>query len=358
MSDPREEKLQKIIDDGRASVVKALKEIHDEFASRTDLMVKPEAVDFVIDGYGFHPIIQGIAHSMTSHSVGQMLERAGIPSAFAQKLINLGEPDLLKMNLKRLTDKLEGDGIMIRRVNYQNDGKLIKGWLSPSYKRMDASPIFEAFIDRSTKKGFVPYRGLNTDYRYQISMVFPRIFNPTPQEFMIFGMSLTSGDYGNQSLQIELLMLRIVCMNLAIGYDLFRRVHLGSRFHMQEGDVVQISEKTHQLDTQTIVSAIGDVVDSGEEHIKMLEHKVVKSAEEILSETGEKRVYEALRKRFRKEIADQVKTMYELPQEIELLPSGQNLWRMSNAISLVANGVERLDEKVDLEKEAMGILMN
>jgi hypothetical protein len=65
-----------------------------------------------------------------------------------------------------------------------------------------------------------------------------------------------------------------------------------------------------------------------------------------------------LKKRFRKEIAEQVKTTYELPQEVELLPAGQSLWRMSNAISLVASGIQRLDEKVDLEKEAMSVLMS
>jgi hypothetical protein len=41
-----------------------------------------------------------------------------------------------------------------------------------------------------------------------------------------------------------------------------------------------------------------------------------------------------------------------------VLPKGNNLWRLSNAISLVANGVEKADEKVDLEKEAMNLVMN
>jgi len=356
--DPREDKLQKIIEDGRLSVTKALQEIHDEFASRTDLMVKPEAVDFIVDGTGVQPLIQNAAHRLTNHSAGQMFERAGIPRAFAQKLANLGEGDLLRLNIKRLTERMEGDGILIRRVNSQNGEKLIKGWLSPSYRRMDASPIFEAFLDRSLKAGFVPYRGLNTDYRYQVSMVFPQIFNPTPSEYVLFGLSLTTGDYGNQSLEIDLMLLRILCMNLAVGYDLFRKVHLGSRFQMEEGDIVQISDKTMRLDAETIASAIGDVVDSGQEHIRLLEEKIRLTAERELGEAGRKKVYESLKKRFRKEIAEQVKTTYELPQEVELLPAGQSLWRMSSAISLVANGVERLDEKVDLEKEAMAVLMN
>jgi hypothetical protein len=120
---------------------------------------------------------------------------------------------------------------------------------------------------------------------------------------------------------------------------------------------VQISDKTIRLDNATIASAIGDVVESGKEHMTLLEHKIRDTADQVLGESGQKKIFENLRKRFRKEIADQVKVTYELPQEVELLPPGQNLWRMSNAISLVANSVERLDEKVDLEREAMNVLM-
>ena len=57
-------------------------------------------------------------------------------------------------------------------------------------------------------------------------------------------------------------------------------------------------------------------------------------------------------------MAEQVRTAYELPPEVEVLPKGNNFWRLSNAISLVANGVQKADEKVDLEKEAMNLLMS
>ena len=204
-----------------------------------------------------------------------MLTRAGIPAQFAQKLIDLEENELLSRNLKRLTDRMEDGGILLRRV-----GTTIKGWLSPAYKRMDAAPIMEAFIKRNLEKGFVPYRGMNTAYRYQIAMIQPRIWEPVQGEFVIFGTSLVTGDYGNQSLEIDLLMLRIVCLNLAIGYDMFRRIHLGSRFQMGEGDeIIPISQKTINLDTDTISSAITDVVDASENHIKLLEHKIQEANE-------------------------------------------------------------------------------
>jgi len=224
--------------------------------------------------------------------------------------MDLDENELLSRNLKRLTERMEEDGILLRRV-----GPTIKGWLSPAYKRMDAAPIMEAFLKRSLEKGFVPYRGMNTAYRYQIAMIQPRVWETVQGEFVVFGTSLVTGDYGNQSLGIDLLMLRIVCLNLAIGYDMFRRIHLGSRFQMGEADeVIPISQKTIKLDTDTISSAITDVVDASDDHIKLLEHKVQDANEKEIKDP--KSIYDCLRKRgLRNEIVEQIKTSYDLPRK-------------------------------------------
>jgi hypothetical protein len=351
-TDPREVRLKEIIDKGKTSLHKTLEEIQHEFSIREDMAVRPTAIDFLVQDHRIQPVIRDDAYDLTDHSQGQMLNRAGIPAQFAQKLMDLDENELLSRNIKRLTERMEDGGILLRRV-----GTTIKGWLSPAYKRMDAAPIMEAFLKRSLENGFVPYRGMNTDYRYQVSMIQPRIWEPVPGEFLIFGTSLVTGDYGNQSLAINLLMLRIVCLNLAIGYDMFRKIHLGSRFQMEGDEIVSISQKTIELDTETISSAVADVVDASQDHIKLLEHKIRGANEKEIKDP--KAIYDILRKRgFRKEIVEQVKTAYDLPQEVEILPKGNNLWRLSNAISLVANGAERADEKVDLEKEAMNLLMS
>jgi hypothetical protein len=192
-ADPREAKLKDIVEKGKASLHKALEEIQHEFAIREDMAVRPTAIDFLIQDHKIKPVIRDEAYDLTDHSQGQMLTRAGIPASFAQKLMDLEENELLSRNLKRLTERMEDGGILLRRV-----GTTIKGWLSPAYKRMDAAPIMEAFLKRTLEKGFVPYRGMNTQYRYQIAMIQPRIWEPAPGEFVIFGTSLVTGDYGNQ----------------------------------------------------------------------------------------------------------------------------------------------------------------
>jgi len=110
-------------------------------------------------------------------------------------------------------------------------------------------------------------------------------------------------------------MLRIVCLNLAIGYDMFRKIHLGSRFQIGEGDeIIPISQKTINLDTDTISSAITDVVDASGDHIKLLENKIQEANDKEIRDP--KVIYDTLRKRgIRKEIVEQIKTSYDLPRK-------------------------------------------
>jgi hypothetical protein len=164
---------------------KALEEIQHEFSIWEDMAVRPTAIDFLVQDHKIRPVIKDEAYDLTDHSQGQMLTRAGIPAQFAQKLMDLEENELLSRNVKRLTERTEEDGILLRRVR-----TTIKGWLSPAYKRMDGAPVMEAFLKRSLDKGFVPYRGMNTEYRYQIAMIQPRIWVPVPGEFVVFGTSL------------------------------------------------------------------------------------------------------------------------------------------------------------------------
>ncbi len=164
-SDPREAKLKDIIEKGKASLHKALEEIQHEFSIREDMAVRPTAIDFLIQDHTIQPVIRDEAYDLTDHSQGQMLTRAGIPAQFAQKLMDLDEKELLSRNLKRLTERMEDGGILLRRV-----GTTIKGWLSPAYKRMDAAPIMEAFLKVFYEK-VAPQRIIGVEVPFTVDLV-------------------------------------------------------------------------------------------------------------------------------------------------------------------------------------------
>lgn len=358
MNDPRAKRLQSFIDEGKNSVVTALQSIQSEFQVRRDRQVRPPAMTWKHNGESLGLNLAGDSqgYQFSGHSEGQVYDRVGLPRNYARQLLTLDRPrpDLLLHNLNELMPQTIAQGALIRTV-----GPLAKGFLSPSYRRMDAAPILENFLDAALKSGYVPYRGANTDYRYAISMIYPQVFQPSQEEFTAFGIQIITGDYGQQALSLSMMILRIVCRNLATGMQMLRKVHLGSRFDMGDREQIDLSDRTYKLDSATIASLTRDVVRSSTENIKLLESGINKANNTQLTDEKAHKVYESLKKRgVKKDLVDSIKSTYEnTPPTVELLPPTKSAWRMSNAISLIANN-DKLsqDTRIDLEQEAFSLL--
>lgn len=358
VEDTRHEKLNSIIDAGHIKVSSVLHDIQKEFDLRRDIIVKPEKMQFttngeiglkiqdtILDGIGINESL-----TFTNFARNQILNRAGIPVKYAEKLIELGESDLLLENLDKMSARLCGDGLLIRRIN-----NMIKGVLSSAYRRMDASPIFEGFIESALSAGYVPYTGAVTDYRYNVSFILPEIFNPSPNEFIVFGVSLVTSDYGSSALCMELTILRITCLNLSMGTDVMRSIHIGKRFDTTE-NLIELSNQTHDLDNRAVASAVGDAVKSSinmQSGVKaLIENSMIDDKFSLLEEIKKMRL-----KGFKKEFAESVKNTFEAEVPVELLPVGRNKWRLSNAISMLANGASvSSDVKLDAQKYAHSVL--
>lgn len=353
-------KVGELIEQGKRDLAGGLTQIKREFDIREDLMVKPQALAINVDKDGIHPgfysddRIMGRQFELTPHSKNQLLARAAIPQTFADRLIELKEYNLLKHNLLELIPKVSNEGLLIRNV-----GGVAKGILSPSYRRMDASPIFATFCEACIAAGLVPYRSRNTATRFCLTFVKPEIWqfglngNGKP-EVVLIGLQITTSDYGASAMQVQLVILRIWCANLAQAMDILRKVHLGRRFDGFNGsDVVELSNRTISLDNRTVSSAIKDLIGSSQTHIKALA--------ETISNATEKQVdlaksIEALKKQgLKKEVLDRVKATYEMELPVEILPPGNTAWRLSNVLSFLANSAKD-DEQLDLQAAAATVL--
>lgn len=346
------EKLKNIIDNGRKNLDTVLHDIMHENERREDILVKPSALDYEIDE-SIHPIITNGGkqrYNLTPFSTRQLYDRAQIPQRYADTLIDLNEKDLLIDNLKKVTEHTAKNGILVRHI----DNK-IKGWLSPSYKRMDSGPIIEGFCEKAVKLGMVPYEGSNTNYRYQIKFVSPNIISLPGNDPVLFGMSLTTGDYGGQALQLEMMVLRLLCINGMVGYDMFRKIHLGSRIQMDNANIVNLSKQTIELDCKTISSAFGDIMGQFEVHVEEVQ-KQLQNAVETEIETPETMYQRLKTKGLKKGVIEAVKTVYESKMGVEVLPQEKNLWRFANALSFVSQSQEDEDSRIDLEKTAMELI--
>jgi hypothetical protein len=356
------EKLQSIIDAGTSNVEDTLMDIEAEFNSRKDIMVKPAMINYdilprykegerqEISGGDLLIKVKDIGDfELTDHSEQQMYDRLAIPRAYGDKLLKLGEFALLENNLDTMTHRMAEDGLLFRTVN-----KKLKGWLSPSFKRMDASPIFEEFVHGALRMGFVPMVGHNTSYRYQITMLMPELFELVHDEYIVFTLTITTGDYGGVANSMHLGILRVICTNLATGIEMLRKVHLGRRFDMEDKDSMILSQQTHELDTKTVASAIKDMINTTPNYIDAVKKQLPALAGKPIS------VKEALatlkRRGIGKDIAEQVATLYQVQTAgAQILPQAPGLWRWSNAISAIAQS-HKPDIRIDLEREAMNVL--
>jgi hypothetical protein len=352
------DKLESIIAAGKQNVAKAINDIQTEFEKRKDVIAKPSALTYGIsdDHKNIFVRMQGKGEEVmlepTHYASGQLLNKLKIPVGYAETLMQLKMDSLLTDSMAQLSDKLLQKGVLFRHVDQQ-----LKGVLSPSYRRMDAGPIFEAFIEQALSMNMVPYNGWNTDYRYSIQFLVPRVYTPAPGEHVVYGASISTSDYGAQALSLELMSLRVICSNMAIGADVFRHVHIGRRFELPENEeTIELSGKTYTLDTKTIASATKDAMKMLPAAFETLNTKVQKAASDDLPTEGAMAMLK--NKNLSKDLLQKVKTLYDLEADVTQLPAHKSTWKLSNVISLLAKDpkIGSADARLDMSGIAMELL--
>lgn len=348
-------KFEQALEKGRQKATQTVESIVDEFTIRKDLLAGAPAIQYQLADRGNWrlPLQVGKDQAVTTeYSTSQLLSRIGLPRGYVEAIYKADAPwadTLLLRNLREFTDHALGtDRLLFRMVRDQ-----VKGVLSSAYRRMDASPIFEAFIRESMAGGFLPLDGRNTDTRYHIKMIKNQLFEPVPGEIIAFGLCMTTSDYGNGALDICMIIMRVGCINLAIGESVMRKVHIGRRFEGgDDGEVFELSQDTYDLDTKTVASATKDIIAVAPKRIENYVGAIKAAAE---TEVDHKKIIESFRKKgvLTKDQAQAAAAIYENAVETEMLPAGNSAWRLSNVLSLMAQNSELApDRSLDLQEAA------
>lgn len=290
-----------------------------------------------------------IRQRLHRHSIQQMAQTVDLPLKFIDALQHTTEPwgrDLLAHNLRTIfTNRFAKSRYLLRSISGE-----VRGFLSDRYRRLDSRPILEAFVTAVQQKGALPYNGYVTDTKIALQAIMPEVYEPVPGEMVAYGLSLENSDFGNGALSVRAYLLRIWCSNLAITQEEMRQVHLGKRLD----DSVLYSQRTYELDAETTVSALRDVI-GGQLSADALHQRMdaIRRANEQGVDGASAR--EVLRKALLKSEADAVIDAYNSPDTYNL-PAGNTTWRLSNAISWVAGQVEDAERKLDLMKLAGEVL--
>src|SRR5947209_11239060 len=128
--------------------------------------------------------------------------------------------------------------------------------------------------------------------------------------------------------------------------ECLRQVHLGKRL----SEDVAYSQRTYELDTQTVASAVSDIIEMelSPDRINSYQMAVRQAHEQHLDPRS---ATAALKKRLTNQEIEAVTEAFNSPDVVNL-PPGQTVWRMSNAISWVAGQTENPERKLQLMQVA------
>lgn len=354
-------RLQHYIDNGIQRATSALETIERDIPSDTvigtdvlgvestesglDLMIRPQRqapgalLDAIITG-------QDQRRRLHDNAIAQAAGRVGLPLGYANDLqgTEWGNALLAQILTTHFTE--DPSRVLVRCVR-----ESARAFLSDSYRRLDARPIIGSFVSAASDLGAVVCDGLITDLRVRVSAVMPTVMwiNGDP---VVFGVSLTTSDFGRGRLLLSAFTLRLLCLNGATGESYLRQVHLGGKLPSD----LRLSERTYALDTETTASAVHDILKLNMTP-EVLGVRAQKVADAQAVKVQPDQTLPLLKKSLSHAEHDGVTHAFMFGAD-DVVPSGANAWRLSQAISYVAGQAKRAERRLDLERFAGAILDN
>lgn len=355
------QKMEAMIEKGRASAVSVIEQVQNQVPQ--DYIAPSKAIAFVNNGRRVE--LQMPEHAwdkgfpLHRNALGQIAGKLGIGMQALNYYNNLSSPvqgkdtiqhgdwaaELLAHNLTTLMAH-NTERNLIRTVNGE-----ARGFLSDKYRRLDSRPLVEAFASACREIGALPIEGYALDTKVHLRAVLPMIFEPIKDEVQLFGLDWHNSDFGNGAHGVSFWNMRVWCTNTAMMEELLRQVHLGARL----GNDIAYSDRTMQLDTAANASALTDIVKT-----QLSPERINKCLQMIIDADAEKMTADKARNllsaaKVGKGDTERITEAYT-GADIEMLPAGNSLYRLSSAVSWVANNTEDAERKIELQGIAGDIM--
>ena len=337
-------KLQKLITDGRQSAGQVIEHVMKN--QPQDHIKRSDELVFVGNGGLKVALAQNGEYGVHRFALNQIAEAAKLPTKFMDSLV--GEDwgrSLIAHNLNEVFKHREAKRHLLRTLNGE-----VRGFLSDSFRRLDSRPLVEAFATRVMKMGAVPYKGIVTDTKISIDAIIPDVYE-VAGDVLAFVVHFENSDFGNGAVSVRFGLVRIWCDNLAVFEETLRQIHLGKRL----AENVLYSRQTYELDTKTTVSALSDMLDA------QLNREGIQKRMDLVTVAAQKAVNPESTLRLLKESvgigkAQEIIDAYK-SADIENLPAGNSVWRLSNAISWIAGKETDGEKKLELVKLAGRVIL-
>lgn len=336
------EKLERLVARGIANTAPVVERIMSQVPS--DSLVRGDALDFTVNAAGVAMSAGEQEWHLHDNAVGQLCGRIGLPVAYARSLAGDEAKEwqlaLLRHNLREHTHNSE-QRYLVRAVRQQ-----ARAVLSDRFRRLDSRPLLDAFIGALTEVGAVPHEGLGTELSASVRAIIPKVHEPVPGEYMVFGLDWVNSDFGARAYSISFYCLRLRCLNSWVGGSQLKQVHLGGRLP----EHIEFSDTTYDHDQKTMTEATKDVVRGA------LGAKSINAQLDLVRRAHETEVdwasaWRRVSRELTKAEQQSIKEAFDGPDVVNL-PPGKTNWRLSNSVSWLAHSVEDQERRQELQRLA------
>lgn len=355
-ADSARAKMEADIERGRASATALIERVFTEVPQ--DFVLPAKGIEFGADETGIfaiagenewnvHPwALDQVADRVSTRDDAKGGNRKVAPAIKAMADFGGWERDIACRIINEVFARNTGK-YLVRAV----DSKM-RAFLSNRYRRLNTRDTLGAFVAEAADLGAVPIDGVGTDTRVALRMALPEVFEPVSNEPITFYVEFRDSEFGNGATSISLGVNRLWCLNKATMFDEMETVHLGKRL----SENFEFSQKTYELDTATVVSAVRDLVPQsiGEKAIEQ-RCELIKRADARQLKWSD--VKEKLARKLLKGELEEVKNLFESEDVgIQSLPEKPSAWRLSNVLSLLANRAEDNEKRLELQSYAGEVL--
>ncbi len=193
-------------------------------------------------------------HSMPLTDWGhrQIAEKTDIPKRYYDRMRDTGNLGLVAANVNTWINDREHR--FIRTLNGS-----VRAILSDRYLVLDNLMAIKSAATKASELGATMADCEISDTRMYVKMIDPHeTWEIKQNDHHVRGVIFSNSEVGAGSFRAEAFVMRLVCSNGMIGMDKLAKVHLGSK--MAPG--MYISDRTRELEAETIASKCQDIVES------------------------------------------------------------------------------------------------
>lgn len=281
----------------QARVLRAISEMKIE--DRLDL---PEALDFGINSAGAPVLVYGGGtetveeKGLHENAQNQLTAILGVPKAYYTRLLS-GDHKGFPLNDSKgprqhlLTQCMNTHLKYGAFTSFGKDKRLlsrvcngeVRGILSDRYNLTIPTPaMVSAFMRGVRDKELLPYHAQLSPVRVMLQAVVDEVFEPVPGEYVLYGVSFSTSDFGSGRLCVRGMLLRVYSGSGMVVDQGWTRVHLGK---LLDDASVKMSDDTYKHAVATnaglVYDSVNEILDP--KHIDHVMQMVVASAGKALA---------------------------------------------------------------------------